>query len=236
MMPGLFIAFEGGDGAGKSTQATILEAALQREGYCTALLHEPGSTSVGDYLRQYLIDNRPISPLAELLLFEASRAEIMAERIRPELKGGAVIICDRFAGSTIAYQGYGRGLDLETIQWLNDFASGGCYPDLTILLDVDPVIGLERANNRLFQLALPIGDVPDRFEEEEVAFHDRVRRGFLKQAESNTETWRRIDGNLSMEEVAAAVWSTVSPLLENKPVQAPGLLKGIDSTNSLRSS
>ena len=214
MMPGLFIAFEGGDGAGKSTQATILEAALQREGYCTALLHEPGSTPVGDYLRRYLIADEPISEAAELLMFEASRAELTAERIIPALDAGLVVICDRFAGSTIAYQGYGRGLDLEKIQWLNDFTTRGRYPDLTILLDISPSIGLGRVNEQQPQLALPLGDGPDRFEDETMDFHHRVRRGFLKQAESNSETWRRIDGNLSIEEVAAAVWNTIRLLLE----------------------
>ena len=211
-MSGLFIAFEGGDGAGKSTQSRILESALQERGFQTALLHEPGSTPAGEYLRQYLIDKRPISSLAELLLFEASRAELMAERIRPELKAGAVVICDRFAGSTVAYQGYGRGINLEKIAGLNCLATGGRFPDLTILLDIDPLIGFERVNSRQLQLSLPIGEAPDRFEEETMAFHDRVRRGFLKQAEDNPATWRIIDASRSIDAIANAVWNAVSPL------------------------
>ena len=104
-MSGVFIAFEGGEGAGKSTQAGILEAALRQKGYRTLLVHEPGSTPIGDYLRQVLIGGEPVSPLAELLLFEASRAQLMAERIRPELDVGSIVVADRFAGSTVAYQG-----------------------------------------------------------------------------------------------------------------------------------
>lgn len=215
-MPGLFIAFEGGEGAGKTTQSAILQSALQRRGYCPVLLREPGSTPLGDYLRKYLISDQPITPPAELLLFEASRAELMAQRVRPQLADGAVVVCDRFAGSTIAYQGHGRGAELHVIQWLNNFVINADYPDLTLLLDVDPIIGLQRVNSRLLQLALPIGDAPDRFEDEAMAFHDRVRRGFLNQAESNPATWRRIDGGRSIENIAGDVWDAVSPLLAGR--------------------
>ena len=216
-MAGVFIAFEGGEGAGKSTQARLLEAMLQQRGYCPVLLREPGSTGLGEYLRQYLVAGQSLTPAAELLLFEAARAELMSEKIAPKLAAGAVVISDRFAGSTVAYQGYGRGLDLERIKWLNDFATGCRYPDLTFLLDVDPVIGLRRVNSRLLQLTLPIGDAPDRFEDEAMAFHDRVRRGFLKQADANPQTWRRIDAGRSIEAVAAQVWAAVVPLLELLP-------------------
>ena len=101
-------------------------------------MREPGSTKLGDYLRSYLVAKKPIVPLAELLLFEASRAQLVTERIRPLLDDGAIVIADRFAGSTVAYQGHGRGMDLEQIRWLNDAATGGLYPDMTILLDIDP--------------------------------------------------------------------------------------------------
>ena len=225
-MSGVFIAFEGGDGAGKSTQANILHDALQREGYCTTLLREPGSTNLGDYLREYLIGERPISALAELLLFEASRAQLMTERIEPLLDKGTVVIADRFAGSTIAYQGYGRGVDLERIGWLNDLATGGLYPDLTILLDIDPSEGLKRANRRKQeprqQLRLPLGDaVTDRFEGEATNFLYRVSHGFLQQAASNPDAWHVIDGNRSIDDVAAAVWLAVCPLLPARAA-APG--------------
>ncbi len=212
-MAGLFIAFEGGDGAGKSTQANLLQARLKSMGIRTTLLHEPGSTPVGDYLRRYLISDEPISQSAELLMFEASRAELVSQQIIPEISDGTVVICDRFVGSTVAYQGYGRALDLDVIQWLNDFATNGCYPDLTLLLDIEPLTGMERAHNRQFQLAFPIGDAPDRFEEEEIAFHYRVRRGFNKQAEDNRATWKQIDASRAIDVVESAIWYEVKPLL-----------------------
>ena len=225
-MPGVFIAFEGGEGAGKSTQAGILHNTLQREGYCTTLLREPGSTNLGDYLREYLIGESPVSSLAELLLFEASRAQLMTERIEPLLNNGAVVIADRFSGSTIAYQGYGRGVDLKQIAWLNDLATGGLYPDLTILLDIDPPEGLKRANRRKQeprqQLRLPLGEViTDRFEGEATSFHYRVSHGFLQQAAANPDAWRVIEGNHSIDDVAAAVRRAVCPLLSARAV-APG--------------
>ena len=225
-MSGVFIAFEGGEGAGKSTQASILHDALQREGHCATLLREPGSTDLGDYLREYLVGERPVSSLAELLLFEASRAQLMTERIEPLLNNGAVVIADRFAGSTVAYQGYGRGVDLERIGWLNDLATGGLYPDLTILLDIDPPEGLKRANRRTQeprqQLRLPLGDIAtDRFEGEATNFHYRVSHGFLQQAAANPDAWHVIEGNRPIDDVAAAVWAAVCPLLPAKAV-APG--------------
>ena len=212
-MAGLFIAFEGGEGAGKSTQAGMLHETLEDKGYHSVLLREPGSTELGDYLRQYLIGGRPVSALAELLLFEAARAQLITERIEPLLDAGAVVIADRFAGSTVAYQGYGRGVDLERIGWLNDFATGGRYPDLTILLDIDPLVGLGRVNNRQLRLSLPIADGTDRFEDETVAFHDAVHQGFRQQAQRHPETWRLIEGNRSIGDIAAAVWTAVYDLL-----------------------
>ena len=211
---GLFIAFEGGEGAGKSTQAAILETALLAEGYHAVLVREPGSTNLGDYLRQYLVEKEPIVPLAEVLLFEASRAQLVSERIRPLLEEGAVVIADRFAGSTVAYQGHGRGMDLERIGWLNEVATGGLHPDVNLLLDIDPVIGLGRANRRQMQLALPMASAPDRFEDETARFHDNVRRGFLDQAEADPERWRIIEGNKPVPDVSAAVWRIVASLLE----------------------
>ena len=219
-MAGLFIAFEGGEGAGKSTQAGILHDTLRQKGYRAELLHEPGSTPLGDYLRDYLIDDRPISPLAELLLFEASRAQLMAEQVRPLLADEGVVIVDRFAGSTIAYQGYGRGIKLDRITWLNDYTTGERYPDLTILLDIDPTEGLKRARSRRQvpqvprqQLLLQLVDSTDRFEEEATDFHYQVSRGFLQQAAENSESWVLIDGRLPIESVAASVWEAVGPLL-----------------------
>ena len=216
-MSGVFIAFEGGEGAGKSTQAAILEAELRCRGYQAVLVHEPGSTPLGDYLRQFLIGGDRPDPRAELLLFEASRAQLIEQRILPELDAGSIIVADRFAGSTVAYQGYGREIDLERIRWLNDYATGGRYPDLTILLDVDPQVGLGRVSSRQLRLPLPVADASDRFEDEEIAFHNAVRQGFRDQ-EASMDTWCLVEGNHSIDAVAAAVWARVCPLLGDRIV------------------
>ena len=212
-MSGLFIAFEGGEGAGKSTQAHLLYDAVAAAGRQPVLLHEPGSTELGNYLRKYLVDGRPLSPNAELLLFEAARAELMASVIAPGLADGAVVIADRFAGSTVAYQGYGRGIDRAQIAWLNDFATAGRNPDLTILLDIDPAIGLQRVRSRQLGLGIPSQTAPNRFEDEPFAFHHAVRKGFQKQASASPERWRQIDGQGSIEDVAARIWDAVSGLM-----------------------
>ncbi len=213
-MSGVFIAFEGGEGAGKSTQARLLEAALQQHGYGPVLLREPGSTELGEYLREYLVTGASLSPSAELLLFEAARAELMSRKIITEVDAGAVVVADRFAGSTIAYQGYGRGIDLQRIKWLNDFATGCRYPDLTLLLDIDPAIGLNRVKGRQLQLSL-LAD-GNRFEDAELAFHYAVRCGFQKQAAAAPDDWQVIEGNYPIEDVAAKVWDAVCPLLARK--------------------
>ncbi len=213
-MPGLFIAFEGVDGAGKTTQAGLLETALCERGYSTVLVREPGSTTLGDYLRQYLVNEQPLSLLAELFLFEASRTELMLEVIEPQLATGAVVIADRFAGSTIAYQGYGRGIDLERIEWLNDIATGGRFPDLTVLLDIDPSIGLGRVHGRQLELGLRYGEESDRFEDQQPDFHHNVRYGFQRQAAANQGGWVLVEANRSVETVAAQVWCAVETRLE----------------------
>ncbi len=210
-MGGILIAFEGGEGAGKSTQASLLQETLRQRGYSPVLLREPGSTPLGEYLREYLIAGRPLTPTAELLLFEAARAELMENRIRPELAAGSVVISDRFAGSTVAYQGYGRLLDLEQIRWLNDFATGLRYPDLTLLLDIDPAIGLNRIHGRQLSFGLLDND-PNRFEDADIAFHHAVRRGFQKQADV-AQSWKLIPGYHSIQDVAARIWAAVCPLL-----------------------
>ena len=213
-MAGVFIAFEGGEGAGNSTQARRLSDTVREHGFCAVLLREPGSTELGEYLREYLVAERPVSPLAELLLFEAARAQLMAEKVMEPLEAGSVVIADRFAGSTIAYQGYGRNIDLSRIQWLNDFATGCRYPDLTVLLDVDPAVGLNRVKER--QLSFGLLDVDaDRFEDSDIAFHKAVRCGFRKQAAANPTGWQVLEGNHSIEDIAAKVWHLVFPMLAN---------------------
>lgn len=241
-MSGLFLAFEGGEGAGKSTQARLLCDALRAAGCHPILLREPGSTPLGDYLRDWLIDGPPLSPAAELLLFEASRAELTATVIIPQLAAGAVVIADRFTGSTVAYQGYGRGLDRQEIAWLNRFAAAGRRPDLTILLDLDPETGLTRAARRqpTLDLPLPAPDTaslpapdtaptasnaappaPDRFEDAALAFHHAVRRGFRQQAADCPHRWQIIDARPPVADVAAAVWDAVAPLLARATLRRP---------------
>ena len=221
-MSGLFIAFEGGEGAGKSSQARRLRTRLSDAGYRAVLLRDPGSTELGDYLREYLITDRPLSDNAELLLFAAARAELTTAVIIPQLAAGAVVVADRFASSTVAYQGYGRGLDRQQIDRLNDFATGGRYPDLTILLDLPPAVGLERVRSRAaVQQGQGSGEARDaernRFEDAELAFHDAVRRGFYELAQSRPSAWQIIDASLDKAEVAAQVWDAVAPRLPDLP-------------------
>ena len=232
-MPGRFIVFEGGEGAGKTTQAELLYARLQQQGYAVRLLSEPGTTLLGGYLRDYLKSKRPLTREAELLLFEAARAQLVSEIIRPELAQGAVIICDRFTASTVAYQGYGRGIAPAVAEEFNQFATGGLQPDLIFLLDIDPTEGLGRVGG--LQLPLLANDGDDgppapsrfdgpetrRFEDQPLLFHHRVRQGYLKLAAANPDDdrhrWAVIDGNQSIAEIEQQIWAAVAPLLPQPP-------------------
>ena len=202
---GAFITFEGGEGSGKSTQAKLLTGALRSGGLDVRALHEPGGTGLGDEIRRLLLDPEapPVDPLAELLLYEASRAQLVAEHIAPALVIGAHVVCDRFSDSTTAYQGYARGLDLDRVRRLNSLASAGLVPDLTVLVDVDPVLGLRRATR----------GGADRLEAEELDFHERVRAGFLTIAEEERDRVVVVDGSPSIEEVAIAVRRAVATAL-----------------------
>ncbi|MDP2916634.1 MAG: dTMP kinase, partial [Dehalococcoidia bacterium] len=167
----LFITFEGGEGCGKSYQSRALYRWLSKLAVPVILIHEPGGTPLGEKVRRLLKrGNAEMSSLTELLLFNASRSQLVTGVIQPSLKKGKVVICDRFADSTLAYQGYGRGLDLDVVREVNRMAAQGLTPDLTVLLDVPVEVGLARKN----------GGIPDRFEREDIAFHHRVRDGFLK--------------------------------------------------------
>ncbi len=199
----LFITFEGGEGCGKSVQARALYEKLSQSAIPAVLTHEPGGTPLSRKLRRLLkeADNISISPLAELLLFNASRTQLIDEVIRPQLEKGKVVICDRYADSTTAYQSYGRGLDLETVAAINDIATGGLKPDLTILLDISAEEGLARKQRR------------DRFEQEDIAFHQRVREGYLKLAKEEPQRWLVIDAKQSKEKIAEIIWQKLSQLL-----------------------
>ncbi|MFQ5826105.1 MAG: dTMP kinase [Dehalococcoidia bacterium] len=201
-----FIVFEGGEGSGKSTQARSLYRKLKQQGIPALLTHEPGGTPQGRRIRHLLKGEGEINPLAELLLFAASRAQLMADVIRPALKKGMMVISDRHADSTRAYQGYGRGLDMATIEAINDMATGGLHPDLIILLDMGAESGLARK-----------GSAPgDRFEREEIGFHQRVREGYLKLAQADPGRWLVVDGALPRRKVTAIIWKRVSELLSKE--------------------
>jgi len=204
----IFITFEGGEGCGKSTQTRILYRRLHKLAVPVFLTHEPGETALGKKITQTLkwSKNVAISPLAELLLFNVSRAELVTEVLKPELAKGTVVICDRYTDSTIAYQSYGRGLDLEMVKTVNRISTQGLLPHLTVLLDVPPETGFERKQ----------GEKPDRFETLDLSFHRRVRQGYLALAKAESERWLVIDGLQSKETVAGLIWQNVSKLLNDK--------------------
>lgn len=200
--PGRFIAFEGIEGAGKSTQVARLAATLRQRGLEVVETLEPGGTSFGRHLRQLLMQptDDPPRPLTELLLYLADRAQHVDEILLPALSRGAVVLCDRFSGSTIAYQGYGRRLDLELVTRLDADARKGLWPHLTLLLDCRLDEGLRRAT----------GD--DRMQRERLEFHGRVRDGFHRIAAADP-TWKIISTDVERDEVAAAVLAAVEPIL-----------------------
>lgn len=210
----LFITFEGGEGCGKSTQAKALWKKLSRLGIPTELTHEPGGTVLGNEIRHLLKRKRQdnILPEAELLLFAACRTQLVTEVIRPSLQKGKVVICDRFADSTTAYQGYGRGIDLAIIKTTNELATQDTKPDLTILLDVPATKGLERKQDK----------TEDRFEAEDIAFHNRIRDGYLKISAEEPERWLVIDATLPRTEIAEIIWDRVNRLLQTGNVPTHG--------------
>jgi dTMP kinase len=201
---GLFITFEGGEGCGKSTHSRLLLKKLKQRNIPAVITHEPGGTALGDELRRTLKKKRGsfVSPQAELFLVAASRAQLVAEVIRPALEEGKVVICDRFTHSTMVYQGYGRGLDFTSIQMVNNMATRHLNPDLIILLDISPEQGLTRKHS-----------LKDRFELEDLSFHRRVRDGYLKMAAAEPNRWLVIDASLPKRNVAGIVWDRVSRLL-----------------------
>ena len=216
---GLFIVFEGGEGAGKSTQAERLYRRLAEARRAALLVREPGTTPLGLHLREYLKSKQPLTPESELLLFAAARAQLVADQIRPSLEKGATVISDRFSGSTVAYQGYGRAVRRDVIDYLNNYATGGLNPDITFLLDIDPEEGLHRVGKPQLQLALSPDAAVDvgradveghrRFEDQPLAFHNRVRRGYLDLAESGPN-WHIVDAALPEEELDEYIWDIVS--------------------------
>ncbi len=195
-MNGVFITFEGGEGTGKSTQLQLLAKRLRAAGCDVCIVREPGGTAAGEAIRRILLDpSATLDPVAELLLYEAARAQVVRDVIAPSLARGEVVLCDRFFDSTTAYQGYGRGLDLDVVRALHELATGGLAPDRTIVLDLDHAWGLSRATR----------EGADRLEREDAAFHARVREGFLAIARQEPGRVRVIDASGSVDEVAVRV-------------------------------
>lgn len=203
----MFITFEGPDGSGKSTQIKWLAERLRAAGHAVLLTREPGGTEIGEQVRTVLHDlkNRAMQPRAELLLYSAARAQLVGEKIRPHLAAGGIVLSDRFADSTLAYQGYGHGLALAALREITAFATGGLQPDLTLLFDLDPEEGLRRRQadaaewNRLDAYALE--------------FHQRVRAGYLALLAEAPERWVRLEAAQDREALRAAVWEAVRPRL-----------------------
>ena len=197
---GLFVVFEGVDGSGKSTQTRALRDRLSNAGIASTITHEPGGTPTGNRIRTWLKAANDIDPLAELLLFSAARASLVRSVIVPALDRGGVVVCDRYTYSTVAYQGYGRGLELALIQKLNRVATGGgLTPDLVVLIDLPFDKGLTRK----------AGAQLDRFELERKEFHQRVREGYLKMAGEDTGRWLVIDGTKPTDSITKLVWHRV---------------------------
>jgi dTMP kinase len=210
-MPGLFVSFEGGEGSGKTTQLKALLAHLRSAGRDVVETRDPGGTPIGKQIRSLLLDREHagMAPAAELLLYAASRAQLVHEVIRPALSRGQIVLCDRFADSTVAYQGYGRGLDLDLIARLNALATAGLRPDLTFLLDLDPAVGLQRATRRVTERQ----ERHDRIEGEVLAFHQRVREGYRAIAAAEPDRVIVLDALRGMTEIEAQIRGRMNGLL-----------------------
>ena len=204
--PGVLIALEGVEGAGKSTQLDLLRCELERRGHEVVVTREPGGTPVGERVRAVLLDPAvELDPRAEALLFAAARAQLVAQVIRPALERGAVVLCDRYLDSSLAYQGTARGLGRAPVEEVNRFATGGLLPDLVVLLDLDPEAGFDRRAERR-----------DRIEVEDLGFHRRVRDAFRELATADPDRFAVVDAAAPADQVAAAVLAAVLELLEER--------------------
>ncbi len=207
----MFITFEGPEGSGKSTQLPQLAQFLEEKGLSVVRTREPGGTKIGDQIREVLVrmDNTELHPRTEILLFLAARAQLVEELIIPSLQQGKIILCDRYGDSTLAYQGYGHGLDLDALRAMLQFATGGLKPDLTILLDVDVMTGLKRKK---------IKEEWNRLDAYELSFHERVRTGYHILAGQEPERWKIVDATQDPEQVQTEIRALVLNALEEKRI------------------
>lgn len=206
---GVLITIEGIEGTGKTTQSGLLKAHLEAQGRKVLSVREPGGTVIGEKIREVLVNaqQEPVEPWAELFMYEACRAQLVKNVIRPALLSGQTVVCDRFIDSTIAYQGYGRGLDCKAIDTLNRLATGGLDPGLTLVIDIEPEAGLKRAKARISGKGGAKKE--DRFENEAVDFHRRVRQGFLDIAVKHPGRVRVIDGRGEIPSIHKAICDTI---------------------------
>ncbi len=206
----MFITLEGPDGSGKSSQIGPLADFLRQQGYPVLTTREPGGTTISDQVRTVLLnrmENQAMHPRTEILLFLAARAQLVEEVIRPRLAAGEIVLSDRYADSTLAYQGYGHGVDCDLLRQLLDFATGCLWPDLTILLDVDVETGLKRR--------LSGGGEWNRLDAYAVAFHQRVRQGYHALARREPQRWVTVDGNRPLDEVQADLRTIITTRLND---------------------
>ncbi|CUS97118.1 dTMP kinase [Candidatus Chrysopegis kryptomonas] len=204
----MLITFEGVDLCGKTTQAEILIKRLKDLGYDVVFVREPGGTKISEMIRDILLDlrNLEMDSITELFLFSASRAQLVKEIILPALNSGKIVICDRFYDSTLAYQGYGRGIDIEKIKVINELASSGLVPDVTFLIDI-PVDEIYRRKSKVIETG-GVKNSTDRMESSGVEFYERVRRGYLEIAKMS-ERFVVIDGTMGIDEISEKIWSIV---------------------------
>ena len=211
-MRGLFITFEGIDGCGKSTQRDLLAQQIKQRGFEVVVTREPGGTPLGEGIRQLLVSDVSVhvAPTTELLLYVAARAQHVAELIAPSLEAGRIVISDRYTDSTVAFQGYGRGLDAAMIEKLNNFATAGLVPDLTIVFDIEPALARARLDSR------PVGGLLGAFDEQHADFHQRMREGYLKLAKEQPSRIHVVDAGGAVEETHSRVMALVLPLIRTE--------------------
>ncbi len=215
-MRGLFLTLEGPDGAGKTTQGTRLVEYLRRAGLSVVSTREPGGTAIGERIRQLLLDetHREMAPVTEMLLFAASRALFVREVVEPALAKGVTVLSERYVDASLAYQGYGRGIDVALVRRVNEVVTGGLVPDLTLLLDIDPAVGLQRARTAGGKEG--VAGRGDRLEQETLAFYERVRAGFLQLARESPQRIVVIDAQGDVERVYRRVIEAVQGLLAGR--------------------